>query len=118
MHTSVPVILLGAALCVASALGLGIALIDVLRLEFRKGEKAVLAFIVGSAVLSDIVFVLAAAGWARKGVFIILSALVLVACFFAHRRSLPSLPAKPIPRVWMIVSVLIVAAFSWFYISN
>jgi hypothetical protein len=118
LYPSVPVILLGAALCLASSLGLGIVLIDMLRLEFRKGEKAVLGFIVGSALLSDIVFALAAAGWARKGVFVILTALVLVTCLFAHRRSLPSLPAKPIPRAWTIVSVLVVAAFSWFYIAT
>lgn len=111
-------ILLGAGLTIATALTLGFLLIHILRLKFYAGEERVMAFVFGSVLLSNMVFLLAAAGWARKGVFFIVSALVFLGYASIRRqRAIPS-RAAALPLGWKILAIGIVGAFSWYYLAN
>jgi hypothetical protein len=111
-------ILLGAGLTVATALALGLLLIQALGLRFYSGERAMMAFVFGSALLSNLVFLLAAAGWARKGVFYALSALIFLGFARVRKRLAPAEKPAPLPRAWKLFSLAIVAAFSWYYLAN
>ncbi|MGC8791832.1 MAG: hypothetical protein ACP5U2_00395, partial [Bryobacteraceae bacterium] len=62
-------ILYGAALTIAAALALGNLLLRALGLAFYREERHLCALAAGSACLSQLVFVAATLGLARKGVF-------------------------------------------------
>jgi hypothetical protein len=66
-------IFLGWVACVFTALALGLLLFRLLRVSLQRLESLCLGFVAGSAVLSCLVFAIAAVGIARKGVFLTLS---------------------------------------------
>lgn len=104
-------ILLGAMLTALAALAIGRTLLRRVPLELYREEENALGFIAGSAVLSGIVFVLCAAGVARKGVFIAVAAAAVAVAIRtgAHRNTRPRF--APLPRFWRW---LFAAAFTGF----
>jgi hypothetical protein len=111
-------IIFGAGLAVGTSLALGLLLIHALRLKFYSGEQAVMAFAFGSALLSNIVFLLAAAGCARKGIFYAVSALVFIGFARVGPCAAPSTKLAPLPLGWKFFALAIAAAFSWYYLAN
>ncbi len=93
-------ILFGALLTVVTAFAIGRTILRRTCVELYRGEEDALAFVLGSAVLSGLVFAISALGIARRGVFLaIAAAAILVAVRRgAHRNVRPRF--KPLPRFW------------------
>ena len=93
-------ILFGALLTVVTALAIGRTILRRARVDLYRGEEDALGFVVGSAILSLVVFALSAMGVARRGVFLaIAAAAILIAVRAgAYRNVRP--PFKPLPRFW------------------
>jgi len=111
-------ILLGAALTVAAATALGQLLLRALDLRLFRQERHLFALAVGAACLSQLVFVAATLGLARKGVFqtfgLVLVALALWRGWFkGHDDSLP-----PLPAFWKRLLVLLGLPFLILYFFN
>jgi hypothetical protein len=109
-------ILFGAAFTVAVCLALGLILLRALSLEFYRQEELLFAFLAGAPCLSLIVFLLAALGLARKGVFL---AVGLVAIGLSLRRAgslwvgllfRESFPR--LPRFWRVVFGTVFTVFA------
>lgn len=108
-------ILLGALLTTASALALGRSILRRVPVELYRTEEYPLAFVIGSAVLSFAVFLLSAAGWARKGVFLALAAVALGQAFLPTRQSVNPPAFKPLPRPWLILFGAVFTVFTVLY---
>ena len=114
-------ILLATALTFASSYSLGSLLLRALRVDLSRSEKRFFSFVSGAALLSTLVFLLTAAGLARKGVFI--AATVPFILLLGSRRFLsrdreeavssthPTLP-------WRIVFWSAFALFTYLYVAN
>lgn len=98
-------IFLGWLACVSTALVLGLLLFRFLRIELERLESLCLGFVAGSAVLSCLVFAIAAWGIARKGVFLTVSFAALAGAIYFRRWLLPpaTTPASRIPIEWKIL---------------
>jgi len=109
-------ILFGASLTVATALSFGTLLFRVLNLRLQRSEALFLAFPVGAALLSAILFLLCAVHQARKGVYI---AIAVVSVALALRPG--KQPEKPLqsradlPTLWRWTFPLLFAAFTLVY---
>ncbi|MFN7996628.1 MAG: hypothetical protein U0Q18_23655 [Bryobacteraceae bacterium] len=111
-------ILAGAGLALITSLALGLLAVSAFRLKLYAGEKAVLSFVIGAALLSNLIFLLAALGAARVGVFLAICALILVAYAFSGR-GIERPPALiSLPRVWKILFFCVLAVYSWYYVST
>lgn len=111
-------ILFGAALTLAASATLGTLLLRALGLKFFRQEERLFALGAGAACLSQLVFVAATLGLARKGVFQPLGLLLLVA---AWRRRLyrPISDALPeLPRFWRLWFLGLAAPFTVLYFFN
>ena len=100
-------ILFGAAFTTVVSLALGTMLLRALRARLYQQEERVLAFVIGSACLSLVVFLFCAAGIARKSVFLICGLAILAAAFRlgVHRPAGERfLPLPPFLR-WLFVVV-------------
>ena len=111
-------VLFGAAFTVATAWALGAVLIRKLALSLYRIEERCLAFVLGSACLSAIVFALATVKLVRKGVFLALGALIIGYAIFsgAHRSSGSQFP--PLPRVWKWLFLAAFGVFTVLYFFN
>ncbi len=111
-------ILFGAAFTFASAVAAGRLLLRSLGLRFFRAEEVVFAFVTGSACLSTLVFLLTAAGVARKGVFLALGAVLIAAAVRrgAHRPEGERFP--PLPWFWRVLFGLLFTAFTVLYFFN
>jgi hypothetical protein len=111
-------ILFGAAFAAVVSLSLGTMLLRALRVPLYRQEERALAFVVGSACLSFAIFLLCAAGAARKSVFLILGLAALAVAFRrgAHRPMGESLP--PLPVFWKWLFLAIFAPFFVLYFFN
>lgn len=111
---SVFYILFGAGFTVATAWAIGTLLIRRLRLAFYKFEAGLLAFIIGSACLSEIMFVLSSVHLVRKWVLLLLGLVAIVAA--VRTRSAVESAALPklnrLPK-WLFIGVF--AAFTFLY---
>ncbi|MDP8981901.1 MAG: discoidin domain-containing protein [Acidobacteriota bacterium] len=107
--------LLGAAFFVATALALGTLLLRSLALKLYRTEERLLGFVVGSAVLSAIVFALCTVKLARKGVFLALGAAALFAVLRrgGYRARGEAFPA--LPRPWRFLLTGVFAVFTVYY---
>src|SRR5581483_3301229 len=119
LHSAMPQavwILFGAIFTVATAHALGPLLLRATAIDLYREEQDLLGFIIGSAVLSLIVFLLATLGLARKGVFLALGTLLIAAAFrYASRRgAAPRFP--PLPRLWKRFFVAAFGAFTVYYL--
>ncbi|MGE5644365.1 MAG: ArnT family glycosyltransferase [Acidobacteriota bacterium] len=109
-------ILFGAAFTVATMVALGRLLLARLGLRFHRREELVFAFVSGAACLSFVVFLIAGARGAYKGVFL---ALGIAAIALARRLRRPAeAPLAPVPRAWRIFAAVLFAAFTYLYFFN
>lgn len=108
-------VLFGAAFTIAAAWAAGRWMLARLRIDFlyREEERA-FAFLLGSAVLSQGVFALAAAQVLYKGTLLALGVVALAGG--ARRSKAPNLPA--LPRIWVWASVPVFILFSLLYVSH
>jgi hypothetical protein len=111
-------ILAGAALTVVSSLALGRLAIDRLAIPLERNERLLLSFPVGAALLHAIVFLLAAVGQARRGVFVGLGAAIVAAAWRFQRTAAPGSPSAPLPRAWRAALLALGAAFGVVYLFN
>jgi hypothetical protein len=97
-------ILIGWAACAVTALALGLLLFRLLRVSLYRLESLCLGYVAGSAMLSCLVFAIAAMGLAYKGVFLALSVAALAAGVYFWRWLLPPVPrAQGIAVGWKIL---------------
>ena len=107
-------ILFGAAFTTAASYSAGRLMLGRLRLEFSRQEERAFAFILGSAVLSWLVFALAAAHVVYKGVLLGLGvALIAAGCRRSAARPFPALP-----RRWTWCAAPVFVLFSVLYICH
>lgn len=115
-------ILFGAAFAAATSIALGRVLLGGLRLRFYRTEEYLLAFVTGSACLSAIVFALAAAHLARKGVFFAVGAAAIGAAIWRERRTGAKAPAPPLPHslspFWKALFGVVFSIFAVLYLFN
>ncbi len=120
MHAALVVlsILFGCAFTVATSWALGTMLLRRLRLAFYGWEERLLAFLVGSACLSAIVFLLCAAKLAWKALFLVIGLAIIGYALRsgAHRFQGESFP--PLPRLWLWAFIVPFAIFTYFYFFN
>lgn len=111
-------ILFGAVFTYLVSLALGKLLLRRLAVPLYPEEELTLGFVVGSACLSLLVFLLAVAGEARKGVFLIAGLAILGLAYRAgaHRVSRKRFPA--LPRFWKYVFAAVLAAYFFLYFVN
>ena len=111
-------ILFGAAFTVAVSLALGTMFLRALHVRLYRQEERALAFVTGSALLSLAVFLLCAAGVARKNVFLFAGAAVLAMAFRfgAHRPAGELFPPLPSASKWLCLALF--APFFILYFFN
>ena len=111
-------ILFGAAFTVLTAIALGKLLLRSLGLRFHRIEEALLAYFVGAACLSGLVFALAAAHLARKGVFLALGVLAIgTALSRGHLREAGD-PLPALSRFWKILFGCLFTTYLVVYFTN
>jgi hypothetical protein len=93
-------ILFGAGYTVVVATALGRMLLRRLRAPLHRQEEHPLAFLTGAALLSLIVFGMAAARIVYKGTFIALGILVLAAAWRTGAHRATGQPLAPLPKFW------------------
>ena len=83
-----------------------------------ESEENFLGFVLGAALLSTAIFLLAAVGLAYRAVFFAvgIGVILLAVRYKAHRRSADRLPS--LPGVWAWAFFAVYAAFSILYLSN
>lgn len=96
----------------------GKLLLQSLRIKLSRLEEHFLGFVLGSAVLSTIVFLLTAAGQAHRGNFLVAGLLIIALAIRrgAHHFSTTGGPALPKP--WKILFTLLFGAFGFLYLAN
>ncbi len=111
-------ILFGAAFTVAVAAAAGRLLLGRLALRFYRGERILLEFILGSALLSLLVFLLAACGLARRGVLLVCGVMLLGISVWRARNSIPAEPLPQYPAFWKALFLAAFAVFAAIYLLN
>ncbi len=106
-------ILFGTLLTVLTAWALGAVLFRKLALKMHRWEERLLSFVVGSALLSAIVFAICALRVVHRGVFLVIGLAIIGYAVYsgALRASGESFP--PLPRLWLWVFLVAIAAFSY-----
>lgn len=108
-------ILFGASLTIATALSLGILLFRLLKIRLPRTEALSLAFPLGAASLSTILFLLCATHLARKGVYIALAAVSVASVLLWRRQTEEPQPPSDLPKLWRWSFPIIFAAFTLVY---
>jgi hypothetical protein len=98
-------ILLGAALSGGTSLCLGICLLQKVLRKAERVESLSLAFVAGSACFSQIVYLLCAAGLARRAVLVAVGLVALVGAIRSVRRMGAWQQFSPMPRQWRWLTV-------------
>jgi hypothetical protein len=111
-------ILFGAALAIAACWALGTILLRRLSLTLYRLEERCFAFIVGSACLSAIVFALAAARLAYKGVFLALGILIVGYALFTGAHRPRGDEFAPLSKAWKWVFGSVFGLFTFLYFFN
>src|SRR5262245_60534177 len=103
-------ILLGAILCGGTSLCLGIYFLRRLLSQMERTEYFALAFLVGSACFSQLVFFLCAVGLARKGVFLAIGLVAPAVAIRSIRRMGAGRQSSrlPSPWKWLLGSLFVV----------
>jgi len=111
-------VLFGAAFTALTAIAMGKLLLRGLGLRFYRIEETLLAYFLGSACLSGLVFALAAAHLAYKGVFLAVGAAAIGAALWKrlHRDSGDPLP--PLSRFWKVLFGCLFAIYAVVYFTN
>src|SRR4029077_17504581 len=113
--TQLAAILFSALFTFAVCLCAGKLVLQSLRAKLYRSEEFFLGFVLGSACLSTLVFLLAAAGFAYPAVFLAAGLAIIALAFWrgAHRFSSERLPA--LPRLWGACFWTIYALFAILY---
>ncbi len=104
-------ILFGAGFTVAVALALGRMLLRRLRVPLHRQEEHPLAFLTGAAMLSLIVFAMAASRVVYKGAFLAVGLVILAAAWRMGAHKPMGQPLAPLPMFWRALSWLVIAPF-------
>src|SRR5438132_1137094 len=114
----VPSILAAAALTYLVCLAAGKILLQALRVTLYRSEEYFFGFVLGSAIVSTLVFTLTALHLAYSGVFMATGAgiLGLAVARGAHRFSGKPLPS--LPRIWQAGFLLCYAIFAVVYLEG
>jgi hypothetical protein len=109
-------ILFGAAFTVAVCLALGKLLLRGLSVRLYRQEEDALAFVIGAACLSLLVFLMCVVHAARPGVFLAMGLAILVGALLrgAHRPVGKPLPPLPVFWTWLFRSIFAVFAVLYF----
>lgn len=120
MHATLTVlsILFGCLFTVVTAWALGTVLLRRLSLVFYRWEERLLAFLVGSACLSVIIFVLCAARLAWKSLFLILGVAIIGYAVRSGAHRFRGDPFPPLPRLWLWAFLVPFCAFTYLYFFN
>jgi hypothetical protein len=110
-------ILFGAAFTLAACVAAGTFVLRSLALKFHRGEERLFGFVVGSACWSLLVFLLAAAGQARPGMFLAAGLLMMLLAFRTKNRA-PAETLPPLERPWKWFFALLFALYSVLYFFN
>lgn len=110
-------ILAGWMACVVTALTLGLALFHFLRVRLHWTEAACLGYIAGAAILSLVVFSLAALHIAEEGVFLALGIIALAALLYFRRVLAPPEEATGPPMAigWKLLFIAGMLAYGTIY---
>jgi hypothetical protein len=111
-------ILFGALFTAATAWSLGMLLFRRLALVFHAWEERLLAYIVGSACLSGIMFVLCATRLARRGPLLFLGLAIIGYAVYSGALRSSGKRFPPLPKLWLWVFVAAFAAFSYLGFFN
>ncbi len=111
-------IVFGACFTGAVAWALGRLMFHRLRLQLFRGEEHALAFMTGSAVLSLLMFALAAAHGVRKGVLLALGSALLIWVFRSGAHKSTGTAAASLPRTWRLVLAAAFLSFGLLYLTN
>jgi len=113
-------ILFGAAFTVAVCMALGALLVARLGLRFHREEEPLFRFLLGAPCLSLVVFLLASAGLARKGVFLAVGLAALAACWRLRGAGLQPAgdPLPALPRLWRRLFWAVFGVFTLLYFFN
>jgi len=106
-------ILFGALFTAATAWSLGMLLFRRLALVLHVWEERLLAFIVGSACLSGIMFVLSITWLVRRGILLALGLAIIGYAVYSGALRSSEKPFPPLPKLWLWVFVAAFAAFSY-----
>jgi hypothetical protein len=106
-------ILFGALFTVAVAWSLGMLLFRRLALTFRGWEERLLAFVVGSACLSGLMFLLSATRLVHRGILLALGLAVLAYGAYSGVGRFHGKLFPPLPRLWRWVFVAGFAVFTY-----
>ena len=109
-------ILFGAGLTIAVSIAAGRLLLGRTKLPLDRAEHHVFSFLLGSALLSLIVFLLCTAGLARKGVFLAVGVLLLVAGYRSRPVLAPSL--MRLSAIWKLLLLSVGGAYFLLYFFN
>jgi hypothetical protein len=116
--TAILPILYGAALTWVSCLGLGLLILQALRVRLRSVEHEAFAFLAGSAGLSLLMFLLAALHLVRRGILQILAVLLMAGGIWAWRRVRPLERFPKLPRIWMVLFSAAFMVYGYHYFCN
>lgn len=115
-------VLFGALFTAATAIAIGQILLRRARVQLYRGEETLLGFIIGSAVLSGIIFLLCAMKAAHRGVFLAVG-IAAIALRLAGQASRPVATARqarptlpPLPRFWKWLFIAGFATFTVVYL--
>ncbi|MEN6605375.1 MAG: glycosyltransferase family 39 protein [Bryobacteraceae bacterium] len=111
-------ILFGAAFTGAVSWASGRLLFDRLKLKLYRSEEHVLAFMAGSALLSLLMFLLAAVHGVHKGLLLALGAAILFWTFRSGANKAIGEPLPSLPRAWRIVIWVAFVLFGVLYLTN
>jgi hypothetical protein len=108
-------ILIAAVFTVTAAVAAGKLLLWRLAVKLYRGEELLLAFVLGSGCLSLLVFLLAACGFAGRGVFECCGAILIGFFVWEGRKRAPGEPLPDYARFWKIVFLAGFAGFAVLY---
>ncbi len=111
-------ILLGTLLTGGASLCLGTVLFRKLRIQAERVEYLALAFVVGSACFSQVVFFLCSVGLARQSIFLAIGLLAATAALGLTRRIETRPPLPSLSRRWKFLLGLPFAIFGSVYLVN
>jgi hypothetical protein len=111
-------ILFGALFTVATAWSLGMLLFRRLALVFHAWEERLLAFLVGSAGLSAILFALSALRWVHRGVLLALGLAIIGYAAYSGAFRFAGKLFPPLPPLWRGVFVAAFVLFTYIGFFN
>ena len=97
---------------------IGQLLLRRLNIQLFRQEQPAIAIVLGCAVWSLVIFLLAAAHLIHKGVLVGLAAAVMIIGWKFKAFVLPTQSFPPLPKTWKYVLGIIAAVFGVLYISN